>query len=125
MEKAPMQLLGIDNVFFEAGDLERAIRFYGQLGFKLKFKIPHISSALFDIGSEAPGLMIKEVKDPKPSKMWVEVRDAKMAKERCEQLASAGTLLETMTGFTFEIQDPWDNRIGFADYAKKPELARR
>ena len=120
-----MQLLGIDNVFFEVGDLEKAISFFDQLGFKLKFKIPHISSVLFNIGDEEPGLLIKEIKNPKPSKLWVEIKDAHLAKEKCNQLGIVGVTLETATGFTFEIQDPWNNVIGFADYSKKPELARK
>lgn len=120
-----MQLLGIDNVFFEVGDLEKAISFYDRLGFKLKFKIPHISSALFNIGNEEPGLMIKETRNPNPSKLWLEIKDAQQAKEKCDQLGIVGTILETATGFTFEMQDPWNNVIGFADYLKKPELARK
>ncbi len=120
-----MQLLGIDNVFFEVGDLEKAISFYDRLGFKLKFKIPHISSALFTIGNEEPGLMIKETNNPNPSKLWLEIKDAQQAKEKCDQLGIAGTILETATGYTFEMLDPWNNVIGFADYLKKPELARK
>lgn len=104
---------------------EKAISFYDQLSFKLKFKISHISSALFSIGPEEPGLMIKETDYPKPSKLWIEIQDAQQAKEKCSQLGIAGTILETATGFTFEIQDPWNNIIGFADYLKKPEFARK
>jgi catechol 2,3-dioxygenase-like lactoylglutathione lyase family enzyme len=59
-----MQLLGIDNVFFEVGDLEKAISFYDQLGFKLKFTIPHISSALFNIGNEEPGTTLGSREKP-------------------------------------------------------------
>jgi predicted enzyme related to lactoylglutathione lyase len=120
-----MQFLGIDNVFFEVGDLEKATSFYDQLGFKLKFTIPHISSALFNIGNEEPGLLIQEVKIPKPSKLWLEIKDAHQAKEKCSQLGIEGTILETATGFTFEFQDPWSNVIGFADYLKKPDLGRK
>lgn len=120
-----MQLLGIDNVFFEVGDLEKTISFYNRLGFKLKFKISHISSALFSIGNEEPGLLIKESPNPYPSKLWLEIKDAQQAKEKCSEWGIAGTVLETATGFTFEIHDPWNNVIGFADYRKKPELARK
>lgn len=119
-----MQLLGIDNVFFNVGALEKAIEFYERLGFKLKFKIPHMSAALFEVGSEEPGLMLCETQDRRPSKLWVEVVDARAVQEECEQLKIQGKLIETATGFTFEVQDPWGNSIGFADYCKKPELAR-
>ena len=29
------------------------------------------------------------------------------------------------TGWTAEIADPWGNVLGFTDYTKRPELARR
>jgi catechol 2,3-dioxygenase-like lactoylglutathione lyase family enzyme len=117
-----MQLLGIDNVFFQIGNLEEAVQFYQNLGFKLKFKIPRIAAALMEIGQEEPGLMLCETKDIKPSKLWVEVASAAQAKDKCETLMVQGKLLEAATGFTYEIGDPWGNIVGFADYCKKPEL---
>jgi predicted enzyme related to lactoylglutathione lyase len=119
-----MKLLGIDNVFFDVTDLEAAIRFYENLGFKLKFKIPHLAAALLSIGSEEPGLMIWQKKYKRPSTLWIEVSDAQQAQKECTKYSIAGTMLETATGFTFEIIDPWGNILGFADYSKKPELAR-
>lgn len=115
-----MKLLGIDNVFFQVGNLDIAIEFFEKLGFKLKFRIPRISSALLEIGGEVPGLMLRESKDPRPSKMWIEVSDALDAKKTVPE----GTLLQTATGITYEISDPWGNIIGFADYSKRPELSR-
>jgi hypothetical protein len=32
--------------------------------------------------------------------------------------------LETMTGITVEATDPSGNVVGFADYSKRPEMAR-
>lgn len=119
-----MKLLGIDNIFSDVTDLEQAILFYSSLGFQLKFKIPQIPGALFSIGSEEPGLLIRQSKIPKSSCFWVEVVDAHRAQKECVALNITGNMIETATGFTFEITDPWGNKIGFADYTKKPELAR-
>ncbi len=116
-----MEILGIDNLFFQVGSLEEAVPFYEKLGFVLKFKIPRINAALFNIGEEEPGLMLFENKEPKPSRFWVEVDSALQA----QKTLKIGSLIETTTGFTFEVLDPWENTIGFADYSKKKELARK
>jgi len=55
-----MKLLGIDNVFFEVGNLEKALEFHQKIGFTIKFKIPHLKGALLNIGSEEPGLGIHQ-----------------------------------------------------------------
>ena len=120
-----MQLLGIDNVFFEVGDLEAAILLYQQLGFTLKFKIPQLPGALLKIGKEEPGLILQEVVFPSPCKLWVEVENAHLFKTMCENAQLTGELLETTTGYTYQMKDPWKNVLGFADYTKKPDLARK
>lgn len=116
-----MELLGIDNVFFYVGDLDKAIGYYEKMGFILKFRIPQIPAALFQIGQEVPGLILCASPENKPSKLWIEVEDAGQIKNELHH----GTLLETTTGLTFEITDPWGNIIGFADYTKKPALSRK
>lgn len=116
-----MEILGIDNIFSQVGNLEEAIGFYESLGFVLKFKVPHINAALFNIGSEEPGLMLFQNEEPKPSRFWVEVKSA----SEVQKNLSKGSLIETATGFTFEVLDPWGNAIGFADYSKKQELGRK
>jgi hypothetical protein len=42
-----MALLGIDNVFFEVLELQKAQHFYHQLGFKQKLAIPNLNAILF------------------------------------------------------------------------------
>ena len=116
----PVKILGIDNVFFQVGSLEKAILFYERLGFVLEFKTQRINAALFMIGNEEPGLMLFENPSPKPSRLWVEVKSALEA----QKIFGGGTYIETATGLTYEVIDPWENVIGFADYSKKPELAR-
>ncbi len=53
------ELLGIDNVLFAVRDLDAAVRFYETCGFTLKFKIAEAGMALFSIGREEPGLLIR------------------------------------------------------------------
>lgn len=120
-----MKLLGIDNIFFEVGNIEQAILFYQKLGFTLKFKIPAMQAALFNIGNEEPGLLVRQSNAPRPSCFWVEIADAHEAQRECAELKVSGTMLQAATGLTFEIDDPWGNKIGFADYSKKPELGRK
>ena len=106
-----MKLLGIDNVFFEVGNIEDAIEFYEQLGFQLKFKIPHMNGALLNIGDEVPGLGIRQVDIVNSSHLWVEVSDVRDAQKLCASLNIEGNMIEPPTGFTFEITDLWGNKI--------------
>jgi catechol 2,3-dioxygenase-like lactoylglutathione lyase family enzyme len=121
------RLLGIDNVMFAVRDLEAAIGFYSACGFRLKFRMDAAGMALFAIGGEEPGLLIRAEGsggEPGRGKFWVEVSNAD---ETAAQLAAAGIAtarLETMTGITVEATDPSGNVVGFADYSKKPEMGR-
>lgn len=112
-----MKLIRIDNVFFQVGELDLAVLLYEKLGFQLKLKIPRLSSAILNIGMEEPGLILTESKHPKPSRLWIEVASAIQAKEELQE----GSILETATGTTLEVTDPWGNIVGFADYIKKTE----
>lgn len=52
------------------------------------------------------------------------------ARAAARRLAEAGITpvnppFSTSTGWTVEIADPWGNVLGFTDYLKRPELARR
>jgi catechol 2,3-dioxygenase-like lactoylglutathione lyase family enzyme len=118
------QPLGIDNVLFAVDDLGAAVRFYELCGLKVKFRMDQAGMALFAIGGEEPGLMIRKGEPAGGGRLWLEVRDAA---EAAKTLAAAGietTLIETATGITAEARDPSGNVIGFADYSKRPELAR-
>lgn len=119
-----MKLLGIDIVFFEVLDLQKANKFYQQLGFTQQLVIPKIKAILFSIGEEEPGLIICEKDTPTPSKVWIEVENAEEVKFHCQSLGILGTEIQATTGLTFEIVDDAGNVLGFADYSKKPELSR-
>lgn len=116
-------LKGIDNVLFSVTDIDAAVAFYSACGFALKFKNSEASMALFSIGAEEPGLLIRAI-GKGSGKLWVEVASAD---ETAAELRAAGIetkRLETMTGITIEATDPDGNVVGFADYSKRPEMAR-
>lgn len=117
--------LGIDNVLFTVADLEAAIGFYEAVGLKLKFRVAAAHMALFAVGGEEPGLVIRQGEDAGGGKFWVEVVDAVETRKTLEKLGYATVWLETATGFTVETRDPSGNVLGFADYRKRPELARK
>lgn len=114
-----MNILGVDNILVGVGDLARAKEFYGGvLGLREKFSTEEL--ALFAIGTEAPGLLVR-VQEARPGSMrvWLEVPDARaVAKE------VGGEAFEVFTGWTVEIADPWGNVIGLTDYTKQPRLSR-
>ena len=117
--------LGIDNVLFAVGDLGAAVSFYERCGLALKFRVDRAGMALFAIGDEAPGLLLRRQDGAGGGRVWVEVADADAAAGRLDALGIATAHLETATGITTETTDPWGNVIGFADYSRRPEMARR
>jgi predicted enzyme related to lactoylglutathione lyase len=125
-------VLGVDNVLLAVGDFERALDFYGtKLGLALKFQVPAMGIAGFQLGSEEPGLFIRAGKVPEappiPSpRVWLEVADArKTATElRGRGLPLVAEPFEVTTGWTVECADPWGNVVGFTDYLKAPERGR-
>lgn len=120
-----MAPLGIDNVFFAVDDLEAAVEFYRRCGLGLKFRVEAARMALLTIGSEEPGLVLRQGTSVGGGRLWVEVDDAESAGAELNALGVPMERLETATGITIEATDPWGNVIGFADYSRRPELARK
>ena len=114
---------GIDNVLFSVADLDAAVAFYTACGFALKFRVDQAKMALFSIGSEEPGLLIRAT-GAGSGRLWVEVADADAAATELSTAGIGTRRLETMTGITVEATDPSGNVVGFADYSKRPEMAR-
>ena len=127
------ELKGIDNVMFAVRDLDPAIVFYEDCGFVLKFKIETAGMALFAIGAEEPGLLIRvagrggsgSTGTAGAGRFWVEVRDADAVAAELNAAGIPVERLETATGITVEATDPSGNVVGFADYSRRPEMARR
>ncbi|MFD4562062.1 VOC family protein [Streptomyces sp. NPDC058469] len=128
------ELLGFDNVLLPVGDLPEAVGFYERAGFTLGFRLDEAGIAILKVGGETPGVLLRQEDGlghrppPWPSpRVWLEVPDARKA---AQHLGAAGIALldppfSVATGWTVEIADPWGNVIGFTDYSKRPELARR
>ncbi|MGQ4432929.1 MULTISPECIES: VOC family protein [unclassified Streptomyces] len=128
------ELLGFDNVLLPVGDLGEAVGFYERAGFTVGFRLDEAGIALLKVGGETPGVLLRQEEGlghrppPWPSpRVWLEVPDARRA---AQHLTAAGVALldppfSVATGWTVEIADPWGNVLGFTDYSKRPELARR
>lgn len=119
-----MQILGIDNVFVQVRDLQEAEMFYKKIGLELTLSIPHMKGLIFSIGGEEPGLIVLETENDNKARLWVEVPDALEVERELAACGIESVLLQTATGITCEVEDPWGNKIGFADYSLKPKLAR-
>ncbi|MFI9847999.1 VOC family protein [Nonomuraea sp. NPDC051941] len=114
-----MRILGVDNILVGVADLARAREFYGGvLGLEERFATGEL--ALFAIGEEAPGLLVRvQEGGPGSMRVWLEVPDARAA---ADELGIEP--FEVFTGWTVEVADPWGNIIGLTDYTKQPHLAR-
>lgn len=123
MDRLSIEPLGIDNVMFAVADLDMAIRFYERCGFVLKFRLDAANTALFAIGDEAPGLMLRGGAEGR-GHLWVEVNDALIVADALRGAGLEARMIETATGRTCEVPDPFGNVIGFADYSKRPDLGR-
>ncbi|GIF67451.1 hypothetical protein Ais01nite_54860 [Asanoa ishikariensis] len=126
-----VDVLGIDNVLFSVGDLDAAVAFYtGTLGLDLAFRLDEPGMALFRLGAESPGLLVRRGPvngggDGAP-RLWLEVADARAT---ATALAAAGVPalgqpFPVATGWTVEVADPWGNVLGFTDYTTMPERGR-
>jgi hypothetical protein len=55
-----INVLGVDNVLLDVGDLEVARGFYGgRLGLGVKFDFPEAGVVGFRLGDEEPGLLVR------------------------------------------------------------------
>ncbi|HVW29208.1 MAG TPA: VOC family protein [Polyangiaceae bacterium] len=117
-------ILGIDNMMFGVRDLDEAISFYERIGFVVRFRVPAPPIALFAVGNERPGLLLRQEKTPTPGRFWVEVRNADAVQSALAERGLQTATVETATGRTVEVTDPSGNVVGYADYRKRAELAR-
>ncbi|MFD7936002.1 VOC family protein [Streptomyces sp. NPDC059755] len=128
------ELLGFDNLLLPVGDLGEAVDFYERAGFTVGLRFDEAGIALLKVGGETPGVLLRHEEalghrpPPWPSpRVWLEVPDARAAARRLTEvgITPLDPPFSTSTGWTVEIADPWGNVLGFTDYLKRPELARR
>jgi predicted enzyme related to lactoylglutathione lyase len=122
-------VLGVDNVLFTVGDLDAAVDFYaGRLGLPLVFRLDEPGIALFGLGGETPGLLVRRGSPdggPGAPRLWLEVRDARATATAIANAGvNTGEPFPVATGWTVEVADPWGNVLGFTDYTAMPERGR-
>ncbi len=128
-----MDILGIDNVIFTVGDLNRAVVFYEKIGFPIKFRLDALDICVMSVGFELPGLILKRAEvaqaplNPERARFWVEVPDTqKTLKELKEKgISLVREPLPLPTGLLVEVADPWGNVVGFTDHLSLPETGRK
>ncbi|WP_328710520.1 VOC family protein [Microbispora hainanensis] len=124
-------VLGVDNVLFTIGDLDEAVRFYTTLGLPLAFRMDERGIALFRLGGEPAGLLVRRDDvsagsgDGRP-RLWLEVADARAVARTLREagVAALADPFPVATGWTVEVADPWGNVVGFTDYTTMPERGR-
>jgi len=126
-------VLGVDNVLFTVGDLDEAVTFYTALGLPLAFRMDERGIALFRLGGEPAGLLVRRGEisaatgsgDGRP-RLWLEVADARVVARTLREtgVAALADPFPVATGWTVEVADPWGNVIGFTDYTTMPERGR-
>jgi predicted enzyme related to lactoylglutathione lyase len=118
------QLVGINHVAIEVGDIDAALAFYGKIfDFTLRAKRP--GNAFIELGDQFINMM--EVKTPHRDArrhFGLVVDDRSSVRARVE--AAGGTLV---SGPFLDFLDPWGNRVEVVDYAniqftKAPEVLR-
>ena len=128
-----MDILGVDNVLFEVGDILAARRFYTDvLGLTEAFSFEEAGIVGYKLGSEEPGLLIRLDPDLQPGpplrtpRLWLEVPDAHVAEALLRERGSEPIerAKQLRTGFVVEVADPWGNVIGLTDYTLAPAMAR-
>lgn len=121
---------GIDNVLFTVGDLDAAVDFYAErLGLPVAFRRDESGMALFRLGDQAPGLLVRrtgeEPRNVTGPRLWLAVADARAT---AEELSEAGVTLlaepfPVATGWTVEVSDPWGNVVGFTDHTSRADVS--
>lgn len=128
-----MDILGIDNVIFTVGDLNRAAAFYERIGFPVRFRLDALDICILSVGFELPGLILKKAEvtesrlNPERARFWVEVPDTQ---KTLKELTKKGIdllrePLQLPTGLLVEVADPWGNVVGFTDHLSMPEMGRK
>lgn len=124
MDTRKPNLVGINHVALEVGDVDRALAFYGQIfTFSLRGRNPH--QAFIDIGDQFIALMqTMEPHADRQRHFGIVVDDRSSVRALAE---AAGAKL--VDGPFLDFLDPWGNRIEVVEYAdvqftKAPHVLR-
>ena len=107
----PQQLVGINHVALEVGDIAEALAFYGRF-FELKLRGVAPGMAFVDMGDQFLALSEGRSQERDRSRHFGLVVDDKDAVRA--DLEAAG--VEILPGRRLDFFDPWGNRIEIVDY---------
>jgi catechol 2,3-dioxygenase-like lactoylglutathione lyase family enzyme len=107
----PQQLVGINHVALEVGDIEEALAFYGRF-FDLKLRGLAPGMAFVDMGDQFLALSEGRSQERDGARHFGLVVDDKDAVRA--DLQAAG--VEVLPGRRLDFFDPWGNRIEIVDY---------
>jgi len=105
------QLVGINHVALEVGDVEEALAFYGRI-FELRLRGRSPRAAFVDIGDQFIAFMEGRSHEPDRAGHFGLVVDDKEAARRA--LDAAG--VEILPGRGLDFRDPWGNHVQIVQY---------
>jgi len=112
-----------DNFFLPADNLEEARQYYSNLlGLQMKFDFSDKGMMAFNIGDQAPAIILKDKNkfaDLKPT-IWFEVDNVMLKYNELKEkgISFLSEPFEINTGYAAEFEDPFGNRLGITDYRK-------
>jgi catechol 2,3-dioxygenase-like lactoylglutathione lyase family enzyme len=108
---AGVQLVGVNHVALEVGDLDAALAFYGRLfDFEMRGRVPGM--AFLDMGDQFLALQEGRRQPPDDGRHFgLVVSDLEAA---ARSLAAEG--VERLPGRGVSFRDPWGNRVELVDY---------
>ena len=107
------QLVGINHVAVEVGDIDEALDFYGRvLGFTLRRRLPGM--AFIDMGDQFIALSAGRSQEPDAHRhIGLVVADLEVARRALEE--AGATILR---GRGLDFLDPWGNRFQVVEYSR-------
>ena len=110
-----------DNYFLPIDNMEEAKDFYGnKLGLNLKFDFSDKGMSAFNVGSEAPSIISRNINkfpDVKPTIWFVVDNVMKTYNDlKGNGVKFLSTPFRIRTGNAAEFEDPFGNRLGITDY---------
>ena len=123
MEKRP-QLVGLNHVALEVGDIDEALAFYGRI-FDFTLRGRGRASAFVDMGDQFIALSAGRTQPPDEHRHFGLVVDDKAAARRALEEAGA----DVMPGRGLAFRDPWGNHVQVVEYSdiqftKAPDVLR-
>jgi lactoylglutathione lyase len=111
MAEALPQLVGINHVALEVGDVDEALAFYGRI-FELRLRGRSPRAAFVDIGDQFIALMEGRSQPPDRARHFGLVVDDRETARRA--LESAG--VDILHGRGLDFRDPWGNHVQIVQY---------